>query len=52
MEVMFLQFYDEPAGATAQVLRGETLLNLVHSVVTGAMYDESSSSAFIWNRTV
>ena len=47
MEVMFLQFYDELFGATAQVLRGETLLNLVYSVVTGAMYDEFQQRVYL-----
>ena len=43
----FLQFYDELFGATAQVLRGETLLNLVYSVVTGAMYDEFQQRVYL-----
>ena len=47
MEVMFLQFYDELFGDTAQVLRGETLLNLVYSVVTGAMYDEFQQRVYL-----
>ena len=40
MEVMFLQFYDELFEGSADPLRARTLLNLVYSVVTGAMYDE------------
>lgn len=40
MEVMFLQFYDELFDGSADPLRARTLLNLVYSVVTGAMYDE------------
>ena len=40
MEVMFLQFYEDLFGDDAEILRAQTLLNLVYSVVTGAMYDE------------
>ena len=47
MEVMFLQFYDDLFGTSAQVLRGETLLNLVYSVVTGAMYDEFQQRVYL-----
>ena len=47
MEVMFLQFYDDLFGTSAQVLRGEPLLNLVYSVVTGAMYDEFQQRVYL-----
>ena len=47
MEVMFLQFYDELFADAAQALRAETLLNLVYSVVTGAMYDEFQQRVYL-----
>ena len=47
MEVMFLQFYDELFADAAQALRAETLLNLVYSVVTGAMYDEFQQRIYL-----
>ena len=47
MEVLFLQYYDEFFGENAQLLRAETLLNLVYSVVTGAMYDEFQQKVYL-----
>ena len=38
---------DEHGVFAAQVLRGETLLNLVYSVVTGAMYDEFQQRVYL-----
>ena len=46
MEVMFLQFYDDLFGQDAAPLRAQTLLNLVYSVVTGAMYDEFQQKVY------
>ena len=40
MEVMFLQFYDDLFAEDAELFRAQVLLNLVYSVVVGAMYDE------------
>ena len=41
MEVMFFRFYDKIFGArNAKIIRAGTLLNLLYSVVDGAMYDE------------
>ena len=47
MEVLFLQYYDEFFGENAQLLKAETLLNLVYSVVTGAMYDEFQQKVYL-----
>ena len=46
MEVMFLYFYEDLFGQDAALLRAETLLNLVYSVVTGAMYDEFQQKVY------
>ena len=47
MEIMFLQFYDELFADDAPLLRAEVLLNLVYSVVTGAMYDEFQQRVYL-----
>ena len=47
MEVMFLHFYEDLFGQDAELLRAETLLNLVYSVVTGAMYDEFQQKVYL-----
>lgn len=47
MEVMFLYFYDDLFGSDAKVLRAQTLLNLVYSVVMGAMYDEFQQKVYL-----
>ena len=47
MEVMFLHFYEDLFGQDAALLRAETLLNLVYSVVTGAMYDEFQQKVYL-----
>ena len=40
MEVMFLNFYDDIFGDAAAVMRAQTVLGLLGSVIDGAMYDE------------
>ena len=47
MEVLFLQYYEDIFGTDARLLRAETLLNLVYSVVTGAMYDEFQQKVYL-----
>ena len=47
MEVMFLQFYDELFEGDADLLRARTIMNLVYSVVTGAMYDEFQQKVYM-----
>lgn len=47
MEVMFFQFYDEIFGEeNAAAIRAETLINLIDSVVEGALYDEFQQKVF------
>jgi len=47
MEVMFFPFYEQIFGEKyAQTVRAGTLLNLIYSVVDGAMYDEFQSRVY------
>ena len=40
MEMMFLSFYDDIFGETADLMRAQTVLRILGSVLEGAMYDE------------
>ena len=47
MEVMFFPFYEQVFGGNdAKTIRAGTLLNLIYSVVDGAMYDEFQSRVY------
>jgi Oligoendopeptidase F len=47
MEVMFLPFYDQIFGSkNGRIIQCDTLLNLLYSVVDGAMYDEFLQRVF------
>ncbi|MDO4870341.1 MAG: M3 family metallopeptidase [Bacillota bacterium] len=46
LELLFLDYYDELFGQDADLIRAETLSNMLSGVVTGCMYDEFQQVVF------
>lgn len=46
LELLFLDYYDELFGESADVVKSETLSNMLAGVVTGCMYDEFQQELF------
>lgn len=46
LELLFLEYYDELFGDSADVIESETISNILAGIVTGCMYDEFQQELF------